>query len=105
MKRFSIALGLAALLALLALAPVAGQQASPSASSSASPMGQGGGAGTATSGGTGTATSGGGTSGQMMPQTGHPQDQNTQLLSLMSLAVLGSLVLASGVLLRRRAAH
>jgi hypothetical protein len=52
----------------------------------------------------GTAATGG-TSGQMMPQTGHPQDQNTQLLSLMSLAVLGSLVLASGVLLCRRAAN
>ena len=99
MKRFSIALGLAALLALLALAPVAGQEASPATSGSpaASPTGQGG--------GTGTATSAGGTSRQTMPQTGHPQDQNTQLLSLMSLAVLGSLVLASGVLLRRRAAH
>ena len=46
-----------------------------------------------------------GTMGQTAPQTGHPQDQNAQLLLLMSLAVLGSLVLASGVLLRRRAAH
>ena len=46
-----------------------------------------------------------GTMGQTAPQTGHPQDQNAQWLLLMSLAVLGSLVLASGVLLRRRAAH
>jgi hypothetical protein len=61
--------------------------------------GQGGGAGGPTAGGAG------GTMGHMAPQTGHPHDQRANFQLLMSLTVLRGIVLAGGVLVRRRAAH